>query len=66
MKPIAWGKGRNKSKGSIKGRNQQPGYASPQLAALARENARRVKCDHCELMILPENMDRHVRICHEW
>lgn len=66
MKPMTWGKGRNKSAGSIKGRNVQPGYASPQLAALARENARRVKCGQCDLRILPENMDRHVSLCHDW
>lgn len=66
MSGLTWGKGRNKSKGSIKGGNPHPGYASPQLAALAKENARRVRCGQCELMILPENMERHRRLCHDW
>lgn len=34
------------------------------LARVARENARRVACAHCELMILPENMQRHVAVVH--
>jgi len=65
MNGITWGTGRNKSAGSLRGRNMKPGFASPQLAALAKENARRVKCDHCDLMILPEGMGRHVQICHD-
>lgn len=36
------------------------------LDRLKAENARRVGCSECELMILPELMARHVRICHEW
>lgn len=43
------------------------GFA-PRLAdgieKLRIENARRVKCSHCALRILPENMSEHVRICH--
>lgn len=34
------------------------------LAEMAAENARRVRCAQCELMILPENMQRHVEIVH--
>lgn len=35
-----------------------------ELTKLAAENARRVPCPHCELAVLPENMGRHVAICH--
>lgn len=38
----------------------------PALTRLRADNARRVKCKYCDLMILPESMERHVRICHEW
>ena len=34
------------------------------LAEMAAENARRVRYAQCELMILPENMSRHVEIVH--
>lgn len=34
------------------------------LERLTAENARRVRCAHCPLMILPEGMGEHVRICH--
>lgn len=34
------------------------------LVEMAADNARRVRCAQCELMILPENMQRHVDICH--
>jgi hypothetical protein len=54
-----------------KGKSNGHGYAfgfpkriESGLAALRKENVRRVKCEHCELMILPENMDRHIRISH--
>lgn len=36
------------------------------LDRLRTENARRVKCGQCDLLILPESMERHVRICHDW
>jgi hypothetical protein len=35
------------------------------LAATRRANDRRVKCAHCDLLILPANMARHVEINHE-
>jgi hypothetical protein len=34
------------------------------LAEMAAENARRVPCAECGLQILPEDMPRHVAICH--
>jgi hypothetical protein len=34
------------------------------LAEMAAENARRVPCALCGLHILPEDMPRHVAICH--
>jgi hypothetical protein len=34
------------------------------LAEMAVENARRVPCALCKLQILPEDMSRHVAICH--
>jgi hypothetical protein len=34
------------------------------LGKLAVENTRRVRCDQCDLMILPENMSRHLAIVH--
>jgi len=34
------------------------------LAEMAADNARRVRCDRCDLTILPENMPRHVAIVH--
>lgn len=45
------------------------GKAAQRLEALLevsrQENARRTKCAHCDLMILPETMARHVYLCHE-
>lgn len=38
--------------------------ADPRLQALIRENERRVKCRHCDLMILPETMQRHLEVVH--
>lgn len=35
------------------------------IGPLALENARRIQCAHCDLMILPETMARHVRLCHD-
>lgn len=35
------------------------------LAHLTAENARRVRCGHCALAILPENMPRHLAIVHD-
>lgn len=35
------------------------------LDRLRRENAKRVQCHHCVLMIDPANLVRHVAICHE-
>lgn len=35
------------------------------LAAKAQENARRVPCRHCELLILPETMPRHLAVVHD-
>jgi len=35
-----------------------------QLAIVARDNARRVSCEHCGLAILPENVERHMAIVH--
>jgi len=34
------------------------------LGRTARENARRVQCEHCDLLILPENMLRHLEVVH--
>jgi hypothetical protein len=34
------------------------------LAKLAAVNARRIPCKQCDLAILPEDMPRHVAICH--
>jgi hypothetical protein len=34
------------------------------LSKLATENARRVPCAQCDLLILPEGMGRHVAIVH--
>lgn len=34
------------------------------IAAQERINARRIKCDLCDLTILPENMQRHLTIVH--
>jgi hypothetical protein len=34
------------------------------LAPMAAENARRVPCAQCQLQIPPEDMPRHVAICH--
>lgn len=35
------------------------------LGDLARANARRRPCPHCNLLTLPESQDRHNAICHE-
>ncbi len=45
------------------------GAAAQRLEALlqvkAAENARRIPCSHCGLMILPETMRRHTDIVHD-
>lgn len=35
------------------------------LDRLRRENAKRVKCPHCPLMIMPATLAHHVRVCHD-
>lgn len=35
------------------------------LARLAAENAQRVQCPHCDLRVMPDALERHVKICHE-
>ncbi len=32
---------------------------------LAAENAKRVRCPHCVLMIDPATLARHISICHD-
>ena len=38
---------------------------SKRLPARARQNALRVACQHCGLLILPQNMERHLEIVHD-
>ena len=59
MTGITWGSGHNRKQNTATREH-------PAIARLKAENARRVKCAHCDLRILPENMDRHVWLCHEW
>lgn len=35
------------------------------LDRLRRENAKRVKCPHCVLMIMPATLAHHIEVCHE-
>lgn len=35
------------------------------LDRMRRENAKRVKCPHCALMIMPATLAHHVRVCHD-
>lgn len=44
---------------------QAADHIKAKLAEMATENARRVPCPHCDLMILPETLERHVALCHD-
>lgn len=35
------------------------------LERLRRENAKRVKCPHCVLMIMPATLAHHIEVCHD-
>jgi hypothetical protein len=35
------------------------------LDRLRRENAKRRKCPHCVLMIMPATLAHHIKVCHD-